>query len=205
MTVHIFAGGVIDDTGFIQIENGDRVVCADRGYTYAERMGIKPDMIVGDFDSYSGIFPENTEIIRSVPEKDDTDTMLAIKSEINHGAKRIKIYGATGGRFDHTFANIQSLKYALEHGCDAVIEDSRNIIMLQDGGRKCYTRRNDWYFSVFAYSEKLDVRELSGVKYPLKNYTITSGFPIGVSNEFTADNAILDIADGTAVVIMSAF
>ena len=200
---HIFAGGIIADTGFIHVDEGEFVICADSGLKYAQQLGITPDIIVGDFDSYTGILPEKADIRRSQPEKDDTDTMLAVKLAIEKGAEKIAIYGALGGRFDHAYANIQALEYALEHGCEAVIEDTANVIMLQKKGKRIYRRRAGWYVSVFAYSERLSVKKLSGVKYTLENAVMTNGFPLGVSNEFAADEAVLDIEEGTALVVFS--
>lgn len=205
MLCHIFAGGVISDLSFISIKDGDMVICADRGYNYAVKLGITPDIIVGDFDSYSGELPDNVEIHRSIPEKDDTDTMLALKLAIERGADMVRIYGAFGGRIDHTLANIQTLKYAADHNCKAELWDCGNIVMLQESGRCSYPRREGWYFSLFSYSERLYVNELSGVKYPLENAEITSSFPLGVSNEITSEAAVLDIKNGTALVVFSRF
>ena len=71
MTWHIFAGGVLNGSDFICIESDDRVICADRGIVHAQKLKIVPNLIIGDFDSYKSQLPENVEILRSVPEKDD--------------------------------------------------------------------------------------------------------------------------------------
>lgn len=202
-TWHIFSGGELLENSFIHISAADKVICADRGYAHAEKMGIVPDVIVGDFDSYTGKLPENTEIHRSVPEKDDTDTMLALKLAIDRGADNVKIYGALGGRFDHAFANVQALKYASEHGCRAVIEDSDNEICIQTAGEVTYPLRRGWYFSIFAYSEILRIKKLVGVKYPLENAELKSSFPLGTSNEIISGSALLSIESGTAMIVRS--
>lgn len=199
---HIFAGGVISDLSFIEIASDDTVICADRGLVHTERLGIKPHLVVGDFDSYNGALPEDTEIHRSVPEKDDTDTMLALKLAIERGAERVMIYGAFGGRIDHTIANIQTLRYALENGCEAILIDSDNIALLQTKSTRTYPYREGWYFSFFAYTEKVVV-SLIGTKYTLDNAEITSSFPLGVSNEITSDEAVMTINEGTALVVIS--
>lgn len=203
MTWHIFAGGVLNGSDFICIESEDRVICADRGIVHAQKLKIVPDLIIGDFDSYKSQLPENVEILRSVPEKDDTDTMLAVKTAISRGAKKIRIYGALGGRFDHTFANIQTLKFASENGCQAEIADEGNRIMLREKGVHQFRKMDGWYFSIFSYSEELNIKSLRGVKYPLENYLMKNSFPIGVSNEFEADSAELSIDSGTSLIIFS--
>ena len=118
----IFAGGDMpkghpfDSEEFY--DDFDFFICADSGFSHAERLGIKPDIIVGDFDSYGGELPEDSEIIRTVPEKDDTDTLMAVKKAIELGYTEISLFGALGGkRFEHSIANIQTMLYARENGC----------------------------------------------------------------------------------------
>ncbi|MBE6862406.1 MAG: thiamine diphosphokinase [Ruminococcus sp.] len=201
-TFHIFAGGEISDLSFVEIASDDTVICADRGLVHIQKLGIKPHLIVGDFDSYTEVLPEDIEIHRSLPEKDDTDTMLALKLAIERGAERVIIYGAFGGRLDHTIANIQTLRYAQENGCEAVLMDSDNIALLQSVGTRTYPYREGWYFSFFAYTDKVVV-SLSGTKYTLDNAEITSSFPLGVSNEITSDEAVMTVSEGTALIVIS--
>ncbi len=201
-TFHIFAGGELGDTSFIDISSGDFVICADSGIVRAERLGVRPKLIVGDFDSYTGDLPADTEIHRSVPEKDDTDTMLALKLAIERGAEKVMIYGAFGGRFDHTVANLQTLAYAQAHGCEAVLADGDNTVYLYGTGEYSFPRSEDAYFSFFAYTPEVRVT-LKGVKYPLDNSAVASTFPIGVSNEITGSEAVLTIHEGRALVVIS--
>lgn len=199
----IFAGGEIKDPSFIKIGAEDFIICADRGYSHARALGIVPDIIVGDFDSYTDKLPENIEIHRSIPEKDDTDAMLAVKLAIENGAEKILLYGALGGRFDHTVANIQTLTYIHNQGCEGIIEDYDNIITVQGEGEYCYPVMEGWYFSLFALTDKLHINQLSGVKYPLSDYLLTNGFPLGVSNEITSSEAVLKIKSGLALIVRS--
>lgn len=207
MNCAIFAGGEIKELGFINpdnIRNGfDMVICADSGYKYAVEIGIVPDIIVGDFDSYSGSLPENVRLYRSIPEKDDTDTMLAVKIAIESGCNDICLYGALGRRFDHTFANIQTLVYAYENNCNMSIIDSDNEIMIQGAECRHYNKRDGWYFSIFALTDTVFINEYNGVKYPLKNYTLKKSYPIGVSNEITESEAVLNVQSGIVLVVRS--
>lgn len=201
MKTIIFAGGEISDYSFVDIE-ADFVICADRGIIHANKLGIFPDIVTGDFDSYTGKIPECGEIYKAVPEKDDTDTMLALKLAIERGATDIRLYGATGGRFDHTFANIQALIYAHENSCKMSIHDESNIITVQGAGTEFYPKYKDWYFSVFSLTEKLYIIRMTGVKYPLENYTLMQNFPLGVSNEII-DTATITIEKGLALIVRS--
>lgn len=203
----IFTGGVINDLSFIDSEKlvreNDLIICADSGYIYAEKLNIVPDIILGDFDSYSGNFPDGAEICRSIPEKDDTDTMLAVKTALSRGCNEITLYGALGKRFDHAYANIQTLIYAYENSCKMLILDSENEITVQGAGESRYKKREGWYFSVFALTETAEVVKFSGVKYPLENFNLKTDFPIGVSNEIEGDEAVLNIKNGLVLIVRS--
>lgn len=201
MTAIIFSGGEVHDYSFIDTK-ADLVICADRGIVHAEKLGITPDIITGDFDSYIGEIPPCREVFRCVPEKDDTDTMLAVKLALKRGADNIRLYGATGGRFDHTFANVQTLIYAHENNCKMSVHDENNIIALQGVGTEKYEKYKDWYFSVFSVTEKLYVKKMTGVKYPVEDYVFTQGFPLGVSNEITG-TAVITIEKGLALIVRS--
>ncbi len=204
---HIFAGGDlgnIDDTWFGT--HSGLIICADSGYKHAKKIGLEPDIILGDFDSYTGKLPKNTEIYRSVPEKDDTDTLMAVKMAIKRGYELIYLYGALGGaRFDHAFANIQTMLYAHEHGARLILAGN-GYICLQGKGESMYPRTSRYgekYFSVFALTDTVRIKSLRGVKYPLENYDMKSSYPIGVSNEITDGQAFLDIEYGIAIVMQS--
>ncbi|MBQ8181100.1 MAG: thiamine diphosphokinase [Ruminococcus sp.] len=204
---HIFAGGDLGkiDRSWFSTHHGS-VICADSGYKHAVKLGLEPDIIVGDFDSYTGRLPQNTEIYRTVPEKDDTDTLMAVKIAIERGYDLIYLYGAIGGsRFDHAFANIQTMIYAHEHGAKLICIGNEKIY-LQGTGEAMYPREKEYgekYFSVFAVTDTVRIKSLRGVKYPLENYDMKPSFPIGVSNEITEEQAFLDIEYGLALVIQS--
>lgn len=203
---HIFAGGDLGKIADYWFPNhGGYVICADSGYKHAKKLGLVPDLLVGDFDSYTRKLPKGVEVYRSVPEKDDTDTLMAVKIAIERGYTNIYLYGALGGpRFDHAFANIQTMLYAREHGADLILIGN-GTLLLQGEGEAMYTEESKrWgykYLSVFAITETVKIKSLRGVKYPLENYEMKSSFPIGVSNEITDGQAFLNIESGLALVI----
>ncbi len=181
-------------------------ICADCGYRHAVRLGILPDMIVGDFDSYGEELPMGVEVLRGVPEKDDTDTLMAVKKAIEMGYSNIDLYGALGGdRPEHSFANIQTMIYAYQQGCTLnMYGDSDLTIQGADDGEVVYRNRdNGIYLSVFALSESLGIDYFRGVKYPLEDYCMVQSFPIGVSNEITEGKARLRINNGLALIIIT--
>ena len=202
----ILAGGDAGNIKKLAVENFRRngiIIAADRGYKLAEELEIIPDGFVGDFDSFDGDIPESVEVHRSKPEKDDTDTMLAVKLAIVKGCTNILLLGGMGGRFDHTFANIQTLVYACENGCRMSMCDNGNFVTALGKGVHNFTASESGYFSLFAVSDELDIEYMRGTKYPLENYTLKNSFPLGVSNEITDGKAVISIRSGKALLIWS--
>ncbi len=98
------------------VRQEDYLICADSGYRHCVQLGFSPQLVLGDFDSYAGVVQSDCELLRYPIEKDDTDTMLAVKQALQRGYERLLLVGMLGGRLDHTLANIQTLVYAVEHG-----------------------------------------------------------------------------------------
>ena len=92
-------------------DDSDYVIAADAGYEYCRKNNIIPDLVLGDFDSL-GAAPKHPNVMQLPVEKDDTDTVFAIKTGLEKGYRHFYIYGGLGGkRSDHTIANLQSLLY----------------------------------------------------------------------------------------------
>ena len=181
----------------------DFVIACDAGYIHAQRADIVPDVIIGDFDSYLGDLPGGVEIIRTKPEKDDTDTMMALKLAIRRGYRRIMLVGALGGRIDHMLANISLIAFAATKGADLQIVDGHHqIFAVRDGKRR--VPRSSWRnLSVFAFDTECTGVTLRGVKYPLEGAVLTNTFALGVSNEFTEDIAEISVESGILIVVLS--
>ena len=94
-------------------QESDLIIAADGGYSTLTKLNIKPDLVVGDFDSLGSI-PENENVVKHPVKKDDTDTLLAVKIGLEKGYKTFIIYGAIGGRLDHTVATIQTAAFVAE-------------------------------------------------------------------------------------------
>ncbi len=200
---YIFSGGEILDYSLVDVSENAYIICADAGYLHAKKLGIIPNCIIGDFDTFDGDFPRSIEVIRYKAEKDDTDTMLAVKFALEKGYDNICIYGALGGRFDHSMANVQTLQYIYTHGGNGKIVSDNDYIMLQGTGTKTYTRREGYYFSLLSISDKSDGITTDGLKYNLENTTLTSDFPLGVSNQILQEFATITIRNGLLLVIFS--
>ena len=103
------------------IDRDSFIICADGGTEYALSEGIIPDLVIGDFDSYKGVLPEDIPRIVLPEEKDDTDTHYCVKYAMEQGYSDITVYGGLGGRFDHSVSNLQTLRYAAENGFETEI------------------------------------------------------------------------------------
>lgn len=177
----------------------DYVIAADAGYRNCKKFGIKPDVIIGDFDSTDKPDFDNIQVFPVM--KDDTDTMLAIRHGFEKGYKFFYIYGGLGGeRTDHTIANIQALGYIAEHGgMGFLIGDMENFVVIKnthisfDGSSK-----NE--FSVFAFGGNAQGVCISGAKYPLENATLSPYFPLGVSNRFDEKEVIVSVKKGYLLI-----
>lgn len=198
----IFAGAPVSSEYKIIPPSDAYIIAADSGFSMLDRMGIVPDVLVGDFDSLTEKLPDGCEIITAAAEKDDTDTMLAIKTALSRGYRDMTIAGSIGGRLDHTVANIQSLAYILENGAKGKLVGENDIVYLLAAGEYRFTQNHNIYFSVFSYSEEA-VITTSGTKYNLNSYRLTDSFPLGVSNEILSSECILKIEKGRILVIFS--
>lgn len=178
------------------------VIAADKGYIRCEELGITPDIVLGDFDSApvppSCLSPQIFPVL-----KDDTDSMLAIKEAINQGCSHITIIGATGGRLDHTYANIQCLAYIAKQGCTGKIVDSQNTIMLVQEGCPLVISKFDGYLSLFAYTPTVKGVTITGALYSVDNIELTTSFPLGISNKITAQHSKISCTSGMLLVITS--
>lgn len=185
------------------LRDDDFVIACDRGYTYCERLGVRPDLIISDFDSYNGPMDRTIPLNSFASEKDDTDTMLAMRYAVEHGFREVLLCCALGGRLDHTIANLQSLVFARSHGVPAsLLSEDTEIIALSDGSARI-PRRSGWSLSVFAADGPCRDVCISGVKYPLLDAELLPSFPLGVSNQWAAEEAVISVRSGILLIVLS--
>ena len=201
----IIGGGEIKNLTYARslIGEDDTVIAADRGYARCQQMNIKPSLLLGDFDSYEGEIAVDCPIMEYPIEKDDTDTMLAIKVALEKGFDELLLLGMCGGRLDHTLANIQSIVYAVTHGAKAVIVDEDLYITALCGGQSITVpNREDFVLSVFSHTNTCKGVCLEDLYYPLNDGELTNTFPLGVSNHFlSGKDAKISLKEGIAVII----
>ncbi|MBQ2286545.1 MAG: thiamine diphosphokinase [Acutalibacteraceae bacterium] len=196
----VISGG--EYSGLNGIEKADYVIACDKGYEYAIKNDITPDILVGDFDSYSGVIPDNIPVLDLPVEKDDTDTLAALRHALSLGYGEIVIYCALGGRTDHMLANIQAAAFAVKNGATVHILGTKTEITVLSGSKIIIPKKAGYSLSVFSITDKSDGVTISGVKYPLTNAEISNTFPIGVSNEWIG-NAEISVKNGILAIVIS--
>ena len=148
---------------------------------------MRPDLLVGDFDSYRGEIPQDIPRLSLPVEKDDTDTMAAVRWAVAQGFTELALYCALGGRLDHLLGNLQCAAFAAEHGLRVHIYDEQAKLLVLSGGEAVLPRREGWSLSLLSLSDRCEGVSIRGTKYQLENTVITNRFPIGVSNEWEQD------------------
>ena len=180
----------------------------DRGALVLVNQGIIPDIAIGDFDSigecdYQKIQQLCSKVIKLPCEKNETDTEVAIEYAISLGVTEIYIYGAMGGRIDHTLANIRLLLQFSEAKVRIFIVDQTNSLCLLSRGDHKFLRPVHQYISFFAFETTVKGLTLRGLKYPLTNYELTQGDIRCISNEVLADKFSLSFDEGYLLMVNS--
>ena len=211
----IITGGRLDLAfagSFLKQEKIDCVVAVDAGLVYAQKLGVVPAAIVGDFDTIDHTFLEeyrsNPEILWDVhkPEKDETDTELAINTAVKLGCDRLFVLGATGGRLDHEWSNLHLLKLCLDNQVEACLVDNYNKVYLLSEGRTFVKAQTfGKYVSFLPLTEEVRGIVLKGFKYPLYGKDIRIGAEAGlcVSNEIQEETAHIEFQSGILICVES--
>lgn len=169
---------------------------------------ITPDLLLGDMDSFDKneakeLF-KKAEFIPFPPEKDYTDTQLALKIAIEKGYTDIEIIGGTGGRCDHYLSNLLLFKYCNENGVTLTICDGKNKIFYYDSNAITIKKDDNYkYISIIPFGSPLSGVSITGTKYELENADVSETLPITVSNEIVCDTCSISVKKGSFYIILS--
>lgn len=199
----IFAGGCPENQLPLGVRTDNAyIIAADIGYENCIKLGLVPDLVIGDFDSL-GYLPDARELMTFAPEKDDTDLMLAVREALKRGYDDISILGAYGGRFDHMFANVQTLAFITSHNARGRLISADECTQLLAPGEYRFERAEGFSLSLFAYSPAVKGLTLKGTEYTLQNGCLQNSFPLGVSNSIKDGSAEISFTDGLLLVVQS--
>ena len=197
------------DADFVRenVRKTDFVVCADGGYVTAGKAGVRPDLIIGDFDSAAFPRDRKCDILKLPRVKDDTDTMVCIRECIRRGYEDFLLLGMTGGRDDHTFANYSVLLYLTKNGCSGMMRD-RNAMYFMLSCEKDHVGgielncMDGQGAAVFPFGCAKCVVTLEGFRYNAEKLELKSEYPIGVSNVISEKDARVFVYSGNALVMV---
>ena len=194
----IFCAGEFDSLPFA-IEESDCIIAADGGLRHTQHLGLKPDVILGDFDSL-GYTPEGANVFPV--EKDDTDAMLAVRRGLALGYKEFVLFGGLDGkRLDHAVANFQTLQFLASHGARGYLVGLAYIVTVIREETVVFPERAEGILSLFCLGPDATGVTLENLQYPLTKGTLTSDFPLGVSNHFTGKSARISVEAGSLLAI----
>ena len=182
------------------VQPGDYCIYCDSGLRHRARLGVQPDLVVGDFDSHPdpGLAVETITLPR---EKDDTDTVYAAKEALKRGFDDFLLLGVIGGRLDHTLGNLGLMLMLDARGkkCTALDEYARLEIVSREAA---YVPDSFPYFSLLNISGTARGITIRNAKYPLKDGEISCEYQYGVSNEpLPGKTAEITVGEGKLLLI----
>ena len=203
----IISGGEFSKPDFSlipQICDFDYVIACDKGFEYAQKLHIKPDLVIGDFDSLSESYITQLEKMNNVQrystEKDDTDTMLACRIALEKGCKFICIISCFGNRLDHTLANLQAAIFLSEQNAHCYLLGDKDFMTAISNSSITIPKKQGWSLSVFSASDVSEGVSISGAKYSVQNIVMKNSYPLGVSNEFIGKSSEISVREGCLLV-----
>ena len=210
MNAVLFAGADIEDYTFCKayLEYADVVICCDGGMHHTKALGVKPDYIVGDFDS---VKPEILEeyrkqgiAIKQFPtHKDETDMQLGMFLALELGATELVMIGGIGSRFDHTLANAHLLLYLLKRNVKGILVNEKNRVELIDKETVLYGKPGD-LVSLVPLSVQVKGITLQDLEYPLINHDLKlDDTLLAVSNVMLKETAKVQIQEGYLFVMQT--
>ena len=201
-TCYIFGAGEYgtDTYKSLSLKDGDLIIAADGGLAFLQQQGITPDVIMGDFDSCKEI-PKEANVLVYPVKKDDTDMRLALKYGLKQGCKVFCLYGGTGGRMDHTLANIQLLAWLAGQGAQGLLYGvGYTMTAIANTTYTLKAPAKGTRLSVFCYGKEAQGVTIEGCAYNATDATWNNQYPIGVSNAFAEDTAHITVQKGTLLL-----
>lgn len=196
----IFGAGSYDGEA-LRLAEGALIIAADGGLCHTERFGLAPTLVIGDFDSL-GKIPTGDNVILHPVMKDDTDMALAVREAVARGCDEIILFGGTGGRLDHTLANMALLLSLAKKGISAYLVGKEGVVTALTAGEKAvFAPECKGILSVLAATDEARGVTLGGLLYPLSDGLLTNDHPLGVSNHFVGEEASVSLSDGTVFLL----
>ena len=198
----IVGGADISNYSFIlqTLRTDDYVIFCDSGLKHLKQLQVQPSLIVGDFDSHENPHLDVETIVLPC-EKDDTDTVYAVKEAVKRGFDDFLLIGVVGARLDHTLGNVSILLYLDslgKHGC--IIDDYSEMEIVSEKPVSVCDRYA--FFSLLNITGCAKGITITGAKYPLNGGEITCEYQYGISNEvLPGETAVVSVKCGKLLLI----
>ena len=194
----------------LPVKEGDYVIAADGGYEHLLKIGIIPDVILGDFDSIdpniykniSGTGNLRDKIIEFPRQKDETDMMLAVRHGMEKGYGFFQIFGWGGGRVSHTFANMQLITYIFQMGAEGALIDRETLVTAVKNAEISFGKDQKGYISLLSLNDVSEGITIKGLKYEIENASLENYTTVGVSNEFIGKENSIRVENGLLAIII---
>ena len=181
------------------------LVCCDGGYHYLKEIGVEPNLLVGDFDTFPKTEIGNPKrIITLNPIKDDTDSFHAVNVLLAEGYKDFHLYGRYGGRMDQTIASLNLVSYLKDKGANAVLysDDGKRKRIRIEKEAVLLSPMDHGFVSVFSYNRISTGVTIQNRKYTLSEKVLTSSTSLGCSNELIGKEGYIHVRKGRLIIIM---
>lgn len=199
----IVAGAPIEDYDALKVllRADDYSIFCDSGLRHAMGLNVEPQLVLGDFDSHPR--PEmDCEIIQLPCQKDDTDSMYAVKLALERGFEDFLLLGMTGARLDHTLGNLSMLVYLNSRGKKAVMADDYALMEMVSQGKPAVIEPGYKYFSVINLTGTARGISIENARYPLEKARIDWEYQYGISNEtFPGEEARVSVEQGEVLLM----
>lgn len=178
----------------------DLVIAADGGYDHLRKFGIRCDILLGDLDSIREV-PKKIETVTFPVRKDETDSFLAYREGVSRGYQTFYIYGGTGGREDHTFANYCLLLYAKEEKNEAFLISEKSRVSIIKNEKTTIWGTEKKHLSIFPFGADAEGVSISGAEYECKKISLKVNFPLAVSNIFKGSPVDIEVENGVLLIM----
>ncbi len=185
------------------------IVAADGGLDHALSAGIEPTVVIGDLDSITADGLDwarrHAEVIRHSPDKDLTDTELAVQHALGLHPTRIVLIAGGGDRLDHTIAAIGSLGDPRLTAAERLecIWGGQHLHLLHGPARQTLDLAVGSTISLLALHGRCQGVSVTGTRWELEETDLEPLSGIGVSNEVTASPIRIEVRSGVLCVFVN--
>jgi thiamine pyrophosphokinase len=182
------------------------IIAVDGGTRHALQMGVVPHVIIGDLDSLTSealaqAEAVNVTCLRFSPHKDETDLELALQHAAEQGIRDIFLLGASGGRLDHSLANLLLLAHPTFKDLNIKIVEGHQTTFLIRNTANIRGNPGD-IVSILPIGGNAVGVSNEGLEWPLNDETLPTGSPRGISNVLLGEHAVIRVRQGTLLCIV---